>query len=322
MKQPRGYVCPPAHDPIELDGLGSDPAWNRAPSIDYWPDIRGEEYGQSPLPIKAQMLWSAEYLYLHARMAEPDLWAFETQHDGDLWHDNVFELFLDPDGDGWNYFEWEVNPLGVTLDMSMDRPYVCGGRRDNSLEIPGLKLALVTDGPVNDPSSKATFWSFEAAFPWNCLAPLGHGAPRPRDCWRFNLMKMFYPVEVRDGAYQKTAEEERYWTFAPTGIMDIHRPYFWGYLEFAEDSSHAPQIDPDWPTKFELVRALGLHQRPRNQTSLDALDVRLSRGQQLIDHPSGFAIRAAGESGAVYTISADGQLGSANCLSRFALLEI
>lgn len=310
MKQPRGYVCARAAGPVKITGRGDDPAWENAPVIDFWPDIRGEQAGTSPLSINAQLLWDDSNLYLFARMEELAIWSFETEHDGDLWFDNVFELFLDPDGDGCHYFEWEVNVRGVTLDMAMDRPYVTGGRRDDSLEIQDLQLKIVTDGEINNPARPGTFWSVEAAFPWTCLTHIGHSAPSNGDIWRFNLMKMFYPVEVVNGEYRKTGEEERYWTFAPTRMLDIHRPYMWGYLEFAEDASHAVPIDPDWETKFALVRALRLHDRLRSQVEFPRSALELGPGQEVVDHPSGFAIRSVSPTGSVWQLSADGLLRS------------
>jgi len=44
-----------------------------------------------------QMLWDDECLYIAAEMEEPHLWATLTEHDSIIFHDNDFEVFLDPD---------------------------------------------------------------------------------------------------------------------------------------------------------------------------------------------------------------------------------
>ncbi|MFM9874550.1 MAG: carbohydrate-binding family 9-like protein [Fimbriimonadaceae bacterium] len=282
MNHPPTYICPRTQTKPSLTGFASDPAWQAAPWIESWTEIRGTE--TCPTSIKAKLMWDDEYLYLAAQMEEPHLWAFETEHDGDLWYDNVFELFLDPDGDGHNYFEWEINPLGVTLDLRMDKPYICGGTRDDSLEIPGLELALLTDGAVNDPSTQATGWEFAAAIPWSTLTQIGHPgtAPQPGDIHRFNLMKMFWPVEVRDGAYHKVeSEPEKYWCLAPTHVFDIHRPWLWAYLQFAQSANETPYSDPDWETKLALCQTLGLTSRTRAQGPTPPEEIKLQPTQTL-----------------------------------------
>jgi hypothetical protein len=193
----------------------------------------------------------------------------------------------------------------------MDRPYVCGGTRDNSLEIPDLELKLIADGPINDPQSKAKGWAFGAAFPWTTLTQIGHSGTAPviGDIHRFNLMKMFWPVQVVNGSYVKDeSQSEKYWCFAPTHMLDIHRPYFWGYLQFAGTAESPVNPDSDWATKLALSDALGLCTRPRDQITYPREMINLQPGQSLIDHPSGYVITAVAPSGTQYQITAEGQL--------------
>ena len=39
-------------------------------------------------------------------------------------------MFIDPDGNGRNYIELQVNSLGTTLDLLMSREYAKGGSPD------------------------------------------------------------------------------------------------------------------------------------------------------------------------------------------------
>lgn len=307
MRQPRGYVCPFTSSTPPLNDL-NHPSWQAAEWITEWHGILGGE--TNPTSIEAKLLWDHTHLYLAARMEEHDLWAFQTEHDSSVWLDNAFELFLDPDCDGHNYFEWEINPLGVILDMSMDRPYICGGTRCDDLEIPDLGLVLVTDGAVNDPSATERGWRFGAAFPWTFLTQIGQSgkAPSAGDTWKFNMMKMFWPVEVRDGVYVKDhTQPEKYWTFAPTNVLDIHRPHIWGSLHFAESAGDVP-ADEDWDTKFGLIQAVGLDSRSRAEGLLPREDLRLLADHIVLEHESGFAVRTMSPSGRFYTMTADGRL--------------
>jgi hypothetical protein len=40
-----------------------------------------------------------------------------------IFHDNDFEVFIDPDGDNWQYYEIEVNARGQVWDLLLIRPY-------------------------------------------------------------------------------------------------------------------------------------------------------------------------------------------------------
>ena len=51
------------------------------------------------------MLWDDEYLYVGAVLQEEDIKARLTQRDTIIYYDNDFEVFIDPDSDGHNYFE-------------------------------------------------------------------------------------------------------------------------------------------------------------------------------------------------------------------------
>ena len=44
------------------------------------------------------MLRDDNYLYIAAEMEEPHLWGELTAHDSVIYHENDFEVFIDPDG--------------------------------------------------------------------------------------------------------------------------------------------------------------------------------------------------------------------------------
>ena len=85
------------------------------------------------------MLWDDAYFYIGAELEEPHVWATLTEHDSVIFHDNDFEVFIDPDGDNHEYYEFEINALGTYWDLLLPKPYRDGGKADNSWEIPGLK---------------------------------------------------------------------------------------------------------------------------------------------------------------------------------------
>ena len=139
---PRAYTCLRASGPIVIDGQINEPAWRRAPWTKPFADIEG---GTKPRPrfrTRMKMLWDDEYLYIAAELQEPHVWATLTEHDAVIFRDNDFEVFLNPTGDGRNYFEFEMNALNTGWDLFLPKPYKDGGSADNSWEIPGLRTAV------------------------------------------------------------------------------------------------------------------------------------------------------------------------------------
>lgn len=93
---------------------------------------------------KAHLLWDDEYLYISAVLEEPNIVANLTQRDTIIYHDNDFEVFLDPTGDGQNYFEIENNARGVIFDLMLDRAYRSGGNFHIQWDCPGLSSPCST----------------------------------------------------------------------------------------------------------------------------------------------------------------------------------
>ena len=73
--------------------------------------------------VQCKMLWDDDFLYLFARLQEPDIWASLTEHDDRIYQDNAFEMFIDPDGSTFNYFEFQINANGAVWDLFMPKPY-------------------------------------------------------------------------------------------------------------------------------------------------------------------------------------------------------
>ncbi len=75
------------------------------------------------------------YIYLPV-WTETNLWASLTQHDSPVFQDNALEMFIDPTGSNFNYFEFQINAYGTVWDLFMPKPYRNGGKEFNQL---GLK---------------------------------------------------------------------------------------------------------------------------------------------------------------------------------------
>ena len=239
-------ACARASGPILADGVADEAAWNEAPWTDAFVDIRGDPALAPPLSTRAKVLWDDAHLYVFADMEEHHLWATQTERDDTIWHENDFEVFLDPDGDGRAYYEIEVNALGTVLDLFLDEPYWRGGQGDLSWDLPGLQVGVDTRGTLNDPADLDGGWSVEMAIPWADLTAPGASTlgvpPAEGDVWRVNFSRVNWPLDVLDGAYLRApagadeAHPEDNWVWSPQGVIDMHRPERWGRLRFVEAS--------------------------------------------------------------------------------------
>lgn len=259
---PKGYVCYRAPGAIAIDGDLKDAAWEAAPWTDAFVDIEGDKKPKPRFRTRVKMLWDDEALYIAAEMEEPHLWANLKEHDSIIFVDNDFEVFLDPDCDNHVYGELELNALNTTWDLLLTKPYKDGGVAVNAWEITGLKTAVKMNGTLNDPKDTDKGWALEIRWPWKSLGELVNREltsvpPKDGDRWRINFSRVEWDTEVADGRYKKTSKIEHNWVWSPQGVIDMHRPERWGYLQFstAKPGTATFRPDADWNIRDTLHRA-------------------------------------------------------------------
>jgi hypothetical protein len=231
----RTYDCPRAKSAVRIDGRLDETAWSAAPWTGYFVDIEGDKKPNPRFRTRAKMLWDDEYFYVAADMEEPHVWGTLTKHDSVIFHDNDFEVFIDPNGDTLEYYEFEINALNTGWDLFLDKPYRQGGKARNEWEIPGLRTAVHIRGTLNDPKDRDSGWTVEIAFPWKALAEFAYKAapPKPGDEWRVNFSRVEWQHELVDGKYRKVPNtKEDNWVWSPQGVINMHVPERWGRVRF------------------------------------------------------------------------------------------
>ncbi len=225
------YECPRASAPPKIDGRLDDPAWKRARWTDWFIDIQGSEKPKPRFRTRAKLLWDDRALYIAAELEEPHVWATLTEHDSVIFHDNDFEVFLDPHGNGLGYFEFEINALNTSWDLRLDKPYKDGGKPDNSWSIPGLQSAVYVRGTLNDPRDRDKGWSVEIAMPWEAFGE----KPPAGATWRINFSRVEWKHEIAAGRYRVVpGAKEDNWVWSPQGRINMHLPEFWGFVHFRQ----------------------------------------------------------------------------------------
>src|SRR5215831_14093330 len=236
QQAPLHYTCLRASSSLHIDGILDDAAWSKAPWTPMFVDIEGSVKPRPRFQTRAKMLWDQQYLYVAAELEEPHVWATLTEHDSVIFRDNDFEVFLNPSGDGLNYFEFEINALNTGWDLFLPKPYREKGKADNSWEIPGLQTAVAIDGTINNPADRDRGWTVEIAMPWTAFASRAPvKRPAAGEAWRVNFSRVEWRTEVRDGKYVKVAgTKEDNWVWSPQDEVNMHIPSRWGYVRFVE----------------------------------------------------------------------------------------
>jgi hypothetical protein len=258
---PPVYICSRAKLPCVIDGDVFKPFWEYAPYTQPFRDIEG---AARPLPLKetrAKLLWDEENLYLGAVIYDDQIWANVSERDGVVFWDNDFEFFLDRQNSTHGYFELEMNALNTLWDLLLPKPYRDGGSALNGFDFKGIESAVKINGALNDPAADNRWWSVELRIPWRAMA--GHNeadpAPRPGEYYRFNLSRVEWQTEVKDGRYVKKTDPatnlpypEYNWVYAPTGVVNIHYPELWAFLVFAGEDEPRFEIPEREKIKWAL----------------------------------------------------------------------
>ncbi|KAI9920070.1 hypothetical protein PsorP6_015946 [Peronosclerospora sorghi] len=237
------------YEPMALDGRIDKDEWAHVPWSDTFVDIEGPaRQAAVDYPLtRFKMMYDDGTLYVGAELREPKVWGTLTEKNSVLYHENDFEVFLNPDGSRHEYYELEINCLNTVWELLLHRPYKDGHSLVNPYNLHSLRSAVHVDGAVNSPTTTCVRWCIELSWSlaelgqFNTLrfvqSPSTRTAPRhpvATQIWRVNFSRVQYELETVERAYKKvagTSEQNIVW--APTGVIDIHRPEKWGYVFFS-----------------------------------------------------------------------------------------
>lgn len=261
----RNYICYATNEALIIDGNLNEKSWKEAPYSDLFVDIEGKI---KPAPLhetQFKMLWDSEYLYIGARIEEPHIWATYTKRESVIFHENDFEIFIDPNGDTHNYYEIEVNALNTIWDLMLTKPYRDGGRAINSWDVKGMITAVHLEGTLNNPSDVDDYWSVELALPWSALEEYAFENRKPGDGeqWRVNFSRVQWRLDIIDGEYKKRINPETKknypeynWVWSPQGAINMHQPETWAYVQFSDKQAGIDKaefvVNEDELCKWEL----------------------------------------------------------------------
>ncbi|MCF0057105.1 carbohydrate-binding family 9-like protein [Dyadobacter sp. CY356] len=239
---PKKYVCFQTRQEIIIDGKMNEKSWKDAEWTTSFEDIEGQK---KPLPLQntqVKMLWDEKYLYIAAVMDEEHIWAYQNKKDQIVYLENDFEVFIDPDNDTDNYYELEINALNNSFDLFLPKPYKKGGKPQLTWDIKNLRSAVSVEGTINDGTDKDKRWTLEIAIPFESLSTenVPFINPEPDKIWRINFSRVNWQFQIDEkGKYSRKKNTETgkilpeyNWVWSPQGVINMHVPEHWGFLEF------------------------------------------------------------------------------------------
>ena len=225
--------------PIKVDGKLKEHDWKQAVLISDFEDIEGASKPKPAFSTNVKMMWDSQYLYIGAVLEEPHLWGTLKKQDDIIYRDHDFEVFIDPMGDGEQYFEIEINVLGTIMDLFMNKPYKKGGTFDMGWNTTGMLSKVIANGTINDNTDIDSGWTVEMAIPFTAISRKQRAAtPSLLNPWRINFSRVQWTLEPDGKTYRKKLNQnnnpisEHNWVWNPTGVIDMHVPVKWGYLYF------------------------------------------------------------------------------------------
>jgi len=271
---------------INIDGKLDEKSWDEVPFTSSFVDI--STITKPKFDTKAKMRWSKNYLYIAAVLEEPEIWANitstchcnTTDEDQVIFHDNDFEIFVDPNGDTHYYKEFEMNAYNATWDLVLNEPYANGGYENSSrvfgtngfdMQPPLICSVNIDGGSINTPYSGNKRWSVEVALPIAGLSvnESEYSLPVDGTYWRINFSRVEWGVTIvqssdsnNDLMYIKNAScqscyvpgtpVEDNWVWSPMQEVSMHMPEKWGFLQFSTNDPEIPVdsvMSPEWPVR-------------------------------------------------------------------------
>jgi len=208
---------PRIEEELEADGALDEPAWRRAArSGAFVNTMTGRRLA---FRTEARVLWTTDALWVGFDSGDRDLHSTFQNRDDSLWEQDAVEVFLDPGGDGRDYYELQVSPRNVVFDSLLPRY-----RRNRNEWNSNMETGVRLDGTLNTDEGDETRdrgWTAEMRIPWSDLTHAPSSPPAVGDVWRANLFRM----EWHEGAVSGAA-------WSPPRRPDFHTLARFGEWEF------------------------------------------------------------------------------------------
>jgi len=270
---------------ISIDGNLNEKVWEQAKWTDYFLDIQGSDFPIPEFKTQVKILWSDSMVYFGAFLEEPHIWAKIKEDEKVMYYDNDFEIFIDPNGDNHNYYEFEFNALNKKWDLFLKWPYRDTLKPDLAWNCKGLRHATKIYGSINKSDDVDSAWTLEVAIPVLQIA----SEIKANDVWRVNFSRVQWKTDIVEEEYLKKDLPENNWVWSPTWKINMHCPEYWGFVQFIEAKNNESYSisDRKWRTRCDLMDAYEERKKQwRNNNKYDS--IKISDEEIHIEDENGF----------------------------------
>jgi hypothetical protein len=208
-------------EPILINGRLDEPAWQAAEVLRIDRFLETVPPERRNVHTTVRLLWDDWNLYVGFHSLNPHIESRYTVHNAMVWLDTCVEFFVSPEaGKPGNYYTWEVNCCGVSLNKCQADFWP----HDPTAWLPTDAVATSVPGPTKQAAATDKEWSCELVIPFsNFVLSPATLPPKPGDIWRANFQQCAGPA-----SHQAT------WSPLPPGAKTFHTPAGFGELIFGE----------------------------------------------------------------------------------------
>ena len=195
-----------------------------------------------------------------------------------------------------------------------------------------MKTAVHLNGTLNGPQDVDDNWTVEMAMPWQALKEYAVETRKPRagEQWRINFSRVEWRLKTLDNQYVKVLNPETgkpypeyNWVWAPQGVINMHRPESWGYVQFSgkvagngrDDFNCKPSEKVKWFLRELYYQESNFkkehHQYSANKTDFDIDHIKVKYGNydpEFTLTPQGYEITVKAFKNEIWKINHEGKV--------------
>lgn len=193
-KIPEPYIVYRAAQAPIIDGNLNEPAWERTSAITEFNLFRPVDVDQLPITT-ARILWDNTHLYLGFKCDDDDIWSYSDKNDDPLYLGDVVELFVKPNRDSLQYYEFVVAPNGAIYDARYPSRGAGLSHRFGRWNSEA-KIATQVNGSNDNHSDSDQGYAVEIAIPLEAFE--SHERPSEGTEWSFGVFRYDYSKSYED----------------------------------------------------------------------------------------------------------------------------
>ncbi|HLA54146.1 MAG TPA: carbohydrate-binding family 9-like protein [Flavitalea sp.] len=206
----------PKTSDFELKGDTSSAAWQMAK----WTNVSPYPSSPNKYKTRSKLLYSETGIYVLFVCEDQRLTNTMQSDMLDLWNEDVVEIFIQPDPQKPDYFEYEISPLDYELPLLIYNneklqlnswlPFHYEGKRKTR-----HKTQII--GGKKQGSSTVKGWIAEVFIPYEILKPIMAKQPESGTQWKGNIFRLDYDKPNSSWSWQPTTgnfhQYDRFGTF-------------------------------------------------------------------------------------------------------------